>query len=69
MKLTRKEQYLAGMRSGVPVIFGFVPVGIAFAIMARQAGFSALQTIVGIVLGIVFIFELPYRFFRLGKKS
>ena len=44
MKLTRKEQYLAGMRSGVPVIFGFVPVGIAFAIMARQAGFSALQT-------------------------
>lgn len=44
MKLTRKQQYLAGMRSGVPVIFGFVPVGIAFAIMARQAGFSALQT-------------------------
>ena len=44
MKLTRKEQYLAGMRSGVPVIFGFVPVGIAFAIKARQAGFSALQT-------------------------
>lgn len=44
MKSTRTQQYLAGMRAGVPVIFGFVPVGIAFAIMARQAGFSALQT-------------------------
>ena len=37
--------------------------------LAAVNGFSALQTIVGIVLGIVFIFELPYRFFRLGKKS
>ena len=44
MKPTRTQRYLAGMRAGVPVIFGFVPVGIAFAIMARQAGFSALQT-------------------------
>ena len=44
MKQTKLQQYLAGMRSGVPVIFGFVPVGIAFAIMARQAGFSVAQT-------------------------
>lgn len=32
------------MRAGVPVIFGFIPVGIAFAIAARQAGFSILET-------------------------
>ncbi len=32
------------MRAGVPVIFGFVPVGIAFAIAARGAGFSILET-------------------------
>ena len=37
--------------------------------LAAANGFSALQTIVGIVLGIVFIFELPHRFFRLGKKA
>ncbi len=33
------------MRAGVPVIFGFVPVGIAFAIAARQAGFTVLETV------------------------
>ena len=32
------------MRAGIPVIFGFIPVGIAFAIAARQAGFSILET-------------------------
>ena len=41
---SKKAQYLSGMRSGIPVILGFVPVGIAYAIMARQAGFSILQT-------------------------
>ncbi len=41
---TRKLQYLTGMRSGIPVILGFVPVGIAYAIMARQAGFTVLET-------------------------
>lgn len=38
------KRYLAGMRSGIPVILGFVPVGIAYAIMARQAGFTVAQT-------------------------
>ena len=37
-------QYLSGMHAAIPVILGFVPVGIAYAIMARQAGFSVLQT-------------------------
>lgn len=40
----RTKPYLAGLRAGVPVILGFVPVGIAYAIMARQAGFSILET-------------------------
>lgn len=43
-KETKTSQYLSGMRAAVPVILGFVPVGIAYAIMARQAGFSVLQT-------------------------
>lgn len=45
MKSTnKKQQYLLGLRAGVPVMLGFIPVGIAYAIMARQSGFSALQT-------------------------
>lgn len=40
-----KSQYLTGVRAGIPVILGFVPVGIAYAIMARQAGFSVFETI------------------------
>ena len=40
----KRAQYLSGMRSAVPVILGFVPVGIAYAIMARQAGFSIGET-------------------------
>ena len=39
-----KSQFLRGLRAGVPVILGFVPVGIAYAIMARQAGFTVGQT-------------------------
>ena len=39
-----KKQLFGGMRSAIPVIFGFIPVGIAYAIMARQAGFSVWQT-------------------------
>lgn len=35
---------------------------------AVASGFSALQVIIGIVLGIVFIFEIPHRFFHLKKQ-
>lgn len=38
--MNKKEQYLYGMKAGLPVVLGFIPVGIAFAIMARQSGFS-----------------------------
>ncbi len=40
-----KTQYKAGAKSGVPIIFGFIPIGIAYAIMARHAGFSAPETV------------------------
>ena len=36
---------MRGMRAGLPVVFGFVPVGIAYAVMARQAGFTAAETV------------------------
>jgi 4-azaleucine resistance transporter AzlC len=33
------------LKAGIPVILGFVPVGIAYAIMAGQAGFTPVQTV------------------------
>ena len=36
---------------------------------AGASGLSALQSIIGIVLGIVFIFELPHKAFKLRKRK
>ena len=44
-KTYRLRQYRAGMKAGLPVVLGFIPVGIAYAIMAGQAGFTVSQTI------------------------
>lgn len=41
---TRQNAFFAGVRAAVPVILGTVPVGIAFAVTARQAGLSVAQT-------------------------
>lgn len=40
-----KQQYFSGVRTALPVILGFIPVGIAYAIMARQAGFTGWETV------------------------
>lgn len=42
---SKQQQYLAGMRAGVPIVFGFIPVGVAYALMARQAGLNVPETI------------------------
>ena len=42
---SRAKQYLRGVKAGLPVILGFLPVGVAYAIMARQAGFSGGETV------------------------
>ena len=36
---------------------------------AFDSGFLALKVMVSIVLGIVVVFEIPYKFFRLAKKN
>lgn len=41
----KQRPFLSGVHAGIPVILGFLPVGIAYAIMARQAGFSAGETV------------------------
>ena len=38
--MTKKEEWLAGTRSAVPIMLGYVPVGIAYGVMARQAGLN-----------------------------
>lgn len=35
----------AGVRAAVPIMLGYVPVGIAYGVMARQAGMSVWQTV------------------------
>lgn len=37
--------FLQGMRSGIPVVFGYIPVGIAYGVSALEAGFSPFETI------------------------
>ncbi len=43
--MSHSQNYLSGLRAGVPVVLGYVPVAVAYAVMARQAGFSGLETI------------------------
>ena len=42
--MSKRDEYLAGARAGIPVLLGFIPVGIAYAIMVRQAGFDIFET-------------------------
>ena len=43
-KQRKPRQFMLGVKAGVPVILGFVPVGIAYALMARNAGFTIAET-------------------------
>lgn len=36
----KSKQYVEGMKAGIPVLFGFIPIGIAYAIMAGNSGFG-----------------------------
>ncbi len=43
-KSFRRTQFRCGLRAGIPIVLGYVPVGIAYAILARQAGFTVRET-------------------------
>ena len=45
MKNYKSKSYLYGLKKAIPVIFGFLPVAISFAILAGKAGLSAVETI------------------------
>lgn len=40
IKLTAKE----GIKAGIPIVMGYIPVGIAFGVLARSVGVSMLHT-------------------------
>ena len=44
MKKSGASVFWTGARLGIPVILGYIPVGIAYALIARLAGFSVLET-------------------------
>lgn len=43
--MNRKKQYLLGVKAGLPVVLGFIPVAIAYAMMAGQSGLSMSETV------------------------
>lgn len=40
---TRTARFMRGVRLGMPVFLGYVPIGLAFGVIATTAGFSVLQ--------------------------
>jgi predicted branched-subunit amino acid permease len=43
--MSKLSQYLSGVKISLPVILGYLPVAIAFAVMASEAGLSRLEII------------------------
>ena len=43
--MSSRQLFFLGMKHGIPVVLGYIPVGIAYAVSALQAGFSPFETI------------------------
>lgn len=43
--MSASSQFLQGVKSAVPVILGYIPIGIAYGMMAANAGLSPAQTV------------------------
>jgi len=43
--LSRRERFIEGCKKGIPIAFGYVPMGIGYAAIAIKAGMTPLQTI------------------------
>ena len=40
-----KNELIEGAKAGIPIVMGFIPVGIAYAIIAKNAGFTTIETV------------------------
>ncbi len=45
VQLTAREAFGAGVRQAVPIMFGYGPIGVAYGVLARQAGLTLAQTV------------------------
>ena len=45
MRAENRTQLHAGIRAGIPIMLGYLPIGLAYAIIARQAGLSTVETL------------------------
>ena len=45
MKEAKGGSFREGVRAAVPIMLGYVPIGIAYAIIARQGGMSTAETV------------------------
>lgn len=43
--MSRRERFIEGCKKGVPIAFGYVPMGIGYAAIAIKAGMTPIQTI------------------------
>ncbi len=43
-KTTRKVQLIAGIKAGIPVFIGFMPIAMTYAMLAMQAGLGSKET-------------------------
>lgn len=43
--MSRKEKFIEGAKKGIPITFGYVPMGIGYAAIAIKAGLTPLETI------------------------
>ncbi|WP_458453503.1 AzlC family ABC transporter permease [Methanobrevibacter sp.] len=43
--MSRREKFIEGCKKGIPITFGYVPMGIGYAAIAIKAGMTPLQTV------------------------
>lgn len=43
--MSRKEKFIEGCKKGIPITFGYIPMGIGYAAIAIKAGMTPLETI------------------------
>ena len=42
--MNKRQEFIFGLKAGIPIVLGFIPVGIAYAIMAYNSGLTVFQT-------------------------
>jgi len=43
--ISRRDKFLYGCKSAIPIAFGYIPMGIGYAALALKAGFNPFQTV------------------------